>query len=64
MAWLYVAIIVVSTVLSDLLQSWEMKRHGEVTDFGVSGIGRLLKEEKIADHRPKSPAAAPVALSS
>lgn len=28
------------------------------------GIGRLLKEEKIADHRPKSPAAAPVALSS
>lgn len=43
MAWLYVAIIVVSTVLSDLLQSWEMKRHGEVTDFGVSGIGRLLK---------------------
>ena len=43
MAWFYVAIIVVSTVLSDLLQSWEMKRHGEVTDFGVSGIGRLLK---------------------
>ena len=43
MAWFYVAIIVVSTVASDLLQSWEMKRHGEVTDFGVSGIGRLLK---------------------
>ena len=38
MAWIYVAIIVVSTVASDLLQSWEMKRHGEVT-----GIGRLLK---------------------
>jgi hypothetical protein len=29
------------------------------------GIGRLLKEEKIVDHRPKSqPAAAHVALSS
>lgn len=43
MAWLYVAIVVVSTVASDLLQSWEMKRQGEVTDFGVGGIGRLLK---------------------
>jgi len=41
--WIYVAIIVVSTVASDLLQSLEMKRQGEVTDFGVGGIGRLLK---------------------
>ena len=43
MPWIYVAIIVVSTVASDLLQSWEMKRQGEVTDFGAGGIGRLLK---------------------
>lgn len=43
MAWLYVALIVISTVASDLLQSWEMKRHGEVKDFGAAGIGRLLK---------------------
>ena len=43
MPWIYVAIIVVSTVASDLLQSWEMKRQGEVTDFGADGIGRLLK---------------------
>jgi drug/metabolite transporter (DMT)-like permease len=43
MAWVYVAVIVLSTVASDLLQSWEMKRQGEVTDFGVAGIGRLLK---------------------
>jgi drug/metabolite transporter (DMT)-like permease len=43
MAWLYVAIIVVSTVASDLLQSWEMKRQGEVMEFGLGGIGRLLK---------------------
>ena len=42
MAWIYVAIIVISTVASDLLQSWEMKRQGEVTDFGAAGIGRLL----------------------
>jgi drug/metabolite transporter (DMT)-like permease len=43
MTWLYVAVIVVSTVASDLLQSWEMKRQGEVTEFGLGGIGRLLK---------------------
>ena len=43
MAWIYVAIIVVSTIASDLLQSWEMKRQGEVTEFGIGGIGRLLR---------------------
>ena len=43
MPWIYVAIIVVSTVASDLLQSWEMKRQGEVKEFGAGGIGRLLK---------------------
>jgi uncharacterized membrane protein len=37
-AWFYVAIIVGSTVASDLLQSWEMKKQGETT-----GAGRLLK---------------------
>lgn len=42
-AWFFVGLIVFSTVASDLLQSWEMKRHGEVTDFGPSGIARLLK---------------------
>jgi uncharacterized membrane protein len=30
-AWRYVFLIVVSTVASDLLQSWEMKRQGETT---------------------------------
>lgn len=38
--WVYVAIIVVSTVASDLLQSWEMKRQGEMTNFA---LGHLLK---------------------
>ena len=37
MPWIYVGIIVVSTVASDLLQSWEMKRQGE-----VNAVGRLL----------------------
>jgi drug/metabolite transporter (DMT)-like permease len=32
--WLLVAIIVGSTVAADVLQSREMKRHGEVRDFG------------------------------
>lgn len=41
--WVFVGIIVISTVASDLLQSWEMKRQGEVTDFGLGGIGHLLK---------------------
>ena len=30
-----ITIIVGSTVASDMLQSWQMKRHGEVTDFRV-----------------------------
>ena len=33
MNWLLVAIIVGSTVISDVLQSREMKRHGEIGDF-------------------------------
>lgn len=42
MKWLLVSIIVGSTVTSDLLQSFEMKRHGEVSDFGASGLRRLF----------------------
>ncbi len=41
-AWLLLAAIVACTVSGDLLQSFEMKRHGEITDFGPSGIGRAL----------------------
>lgn len=33
--WALITIIVGSTVASDMLQSWQMKRHGEVTDFRV-----------------------------
>jgi drug/metabolite transporter (DMT)-like permease len=42
MKWLLVSIIVGSTVTADLLQSFEMKRHGEVSDFGASGLRRLF----------------------
>ena len=44
MQWLLVTVIVTSTVLSDLLQTIEMKRVGEVQDFRPSGIARLLAE--------------------
>jgi drug/metabolite transporter (DMT)-like permease len=37
MKWILVTLIVVATVLSDLLQSYEMKRAGETL-----GLGRLL----------------------
>lgn len=40
--WLLLATIVGSTVTGDLLQSLEMKRHGEIRDFRPSKLGRLL----------------------
>jgi drug/metabolite transporter (DMT)-like permease len=39
-AWILLAIIVSSTVTADLLQSFEMKRHGEIR-FRTGGMGRL-----------------------
>lgn len=41
-AWFLLAVIIGSTVTSDLLQSHEMKRHGEIHDFRPSGVGRVL----------------------
>jgi drug/metabolite transporter (DMT)-like permease len=42
MKWLLVLLMVVATVLSDLLQSYEMKRAGEQS-VGAKGLLRLLK---------------------
>lgn len=42
MNWLLVGIVVGATVIGDLLQSFEMKRHGEVQDFRPTGITRHL----------------------
>lgn len=39
--WILVSLVVGSTVLADLLQSFEMKRVGEVSDFGATGLKRL-----------------------
>jgi drug/metabolite transporter (DMT)-like permease len=41
-AWLLVALMVGSTVAGDLLQSMEMKRHGEIQDFHPRGWGKLF----------------------
>jgi drug/metabolite transporter (DMT)-like permease len=42
MKWVLVTLMVVATVLSDLLQSYEMKRAGEQS-VGARGLLRLLK---------------------
>ena len=41
-AWLLLGVIISSTVTADLLQSHEMKRHGEIRDFRPGGLGRVL----------------------
>lgn len=42
MKWLLLSIIVIATVLSDLLQSYEMKRSGEQR-VNARGLARLLR---------------------
>jgi len=42
-AWLFVGIIVCSTVLGDVLQALEMKRHGEVR-FSGGRLARAARE--------------------
>ena len=42
MKWLLLSIVVEATALSDMLQSYEMKRAGEQS-IGARGIARLLK---------------------
>jgi drug/metabolite transporter (DMT)-like permease len=42
MKWLLVASIVVSTVIADVLQSHELKRHGEITGVTYGTLSALL----------------------
>lgn len=42
MKWALLAIIVISTVIADILQSYEMKRSGEQS-VGARGLARLLR---------------------
>ena len=41
-AWLLLAAIVGSTVTADVLTSFEMRRHGEIQDFGARGLARVI----------------------
>jgi drug/metabolite transporter (DMT)-like permease len=41
-SWFLVAIVVGATVLGDLLQSIEMKRHGEIQNFHPRGLAKLF----------------------
>ena len=43
MRWLLVAVIVAATATGDLLQSFEMKRHGEVCDFRPGKFAGLFR---------------------
>jgi drug/metabolite transporter (DMT)-like permease len=42
--WLLVAVIVASTTVGDILQSLEMKRHGEIHDFRPGGLWAKIVE--------------------
>lgn len=42
MKWLLVAVIVAATTIGEVLQALAMKRHGEVRDFRLGALGRLV----------------------
>lgn len=42
MKWLLLAVVVVTTAISEILLSWDMKRHGEVDDFQPSAFARAV----------------------
>lgn len=41
-AWMYLSLVVGTTVVSDILQSREMKDHGELHDFRPGAVARTL----------------------
>ena len=43
MRWLLVAVIAVSTTCAELLQTFGMKRHGEIRDFRPGALGSALR---------------------
>ena len=42
MQWILLGVIVGSTATADVLQTIEMKRHGEVSDFRPGRLGRMF----------------------
>lgn len=47
MNWLLVGVIVGATIGADLLQSIEMKRHGEVRDLRASTLAALARRWRL-----------------
>jgi drug/metabolite transporter (DMT)-like permease len=42
MKWILVGIVIGATVMSDALQVWGVRRHGEIHDFRPSALGRAF----------------------
>lgn len=42
MKWIYLAVVVLATAASEILLSWDMKRHGEVDDFQPGAFARVV----------------------
>jgi drug/metabolite transporter (DMT)-like permease len=42
MKWMLVAVIVAATTIADILKAKAMKQHGEIHEFGLSALGRVL----------------------
>ena len=42
MKWAYLAIVVLATAASEILLSWDMKRHGEVDNFRPGALARVV----------------------
>src|SRR5262245_57338236 len=43
MNWLMVAIIVAATTFKDVLQALAMRKHGEIHDFRLGALGKVLR---------------------
>jgi drug/metabolite transporter (DMT)-like permease len=44
-AWTLLGLMIASTVLGDVLQSFEMKRHGEITKFHAGLVAVLARNK-------------------
>lgn len=42
MTWIYVAIIVLSTTVGEVMQAMGMRAHGEIRDFRPNALGRAV----------------------
>lgn len=43
MKWLLVGVVVIATVIADVLQSHELKQHGEITDVSTGTFASVFR---------------------